>query len=318
MNRRKTILTTSVLTVVFGAAPATIWLLRHRSSLGKRPSNDLPLASAQVVSAAEQQSGEDGASAFDKIFTKEDRLAYRGYVIEKAQDKGEESWSAALKKGSQTVAKFEGGWNKEWTNFGLFPFISQEPKQLVVEQYSGGAHCCYSYWIYDLSATARLLFESGKYGTGNQLTPLDINSDGASELKHYVMAFDYFHTSHASSVFPQAIFAYDKKAGEYRPANRSYQAYVLGGLETDIKELETIKAEANPGRDDLYTERHFSAVLQVTLKYIYAGKREEGWAFFNREYKTHEGISREKMRSEIEETLREEPVYKYIYSKETV
>ncbi|MBD0370167.1 MAG: hypothetical protein ICV60_04980 [Pyrinomonadaceae bacterium] len=314
MNRRKTLLTTSVLTVVFGVAPATIWILRHRSSLGKRPSTDLPLASAQVVSAAEQQETE---SALEKIFTKEDRLSYRGYVIEKAHDKGEESWSAALKKGNQTVAKFESGWNKEWTSFGLFPFISQEPKQLVVEQYSGGAHCCYSYWIYDLSGTtARLLFDNGKYGTGNQLFPLDIDGDGVFELKHSVMAFDYFHMSHASSVFPQAVFAFDKKAGEYRPANRRFSANLLAGLEADIKELEKIKTEANPEKDELYTERHFSALLQVTLKYIYAGKREEGWAFFNREYKTHEGISREKMRAEIEETLREEPVYKYIYSKE--
>lgn len=317
MNRRKTLLTTSVLTLVFGVAPASVWLFRHRSSLGKRASNDMPLASAQVVSAAEQQQQEE-AYPFDKVFTKEDSLSYKGYVIEKAQDKGEESWSAAMRKGNQTLAKFELGWNKEWTNFGLFPFVSQEPKQLVVEQYSGGAHCCYSYWIYDLSGHAeRLLFGSGKYGTGNHLYPVDIDADGAFELKHSVMAFDYFHMSHASSVFPQAIFAYDKKAGEYRPANRSFSAHALKGIEADIKELEKVKAEGNADKDEIYTELHFSAVLQVTLKYIYAGKQDEGWSFFNREYRTHEGISKEKMRAEIEETLREEPVYKYIYSKES-
>jgi hypothetical protein len=315
MNRRKTVLTTSVLTLVFGAAPATIWLLRHRSSLGKRASNDMPLASAQVVSAAEQ---EDEARGLDKVFTEANRLSYRGYVIEKAQDKGEESWSATLRKGNKELAKFGNGWNKEWTNFGLFPFISQEPKQLVVEQYSGGAHCCYSYWVYDFSGHAeRLLFDNGKYGTGNQLFPVDLDADGAFELKHSVMAFDYFHMSHASSVFPQAIYAYDKKSGEYRPANRRFSTYALEGIETDIKELEKIKAEAEADRDDIYTERHFSAVLQVTLKYIYAGKQDEGWSFYSREYRTHEGISKAKMRAEIEDTLREEPVYKYLYSKES-
>lgn len=315
MNRRKTLLTTSVLTLVFGVAPATVWIFRHRSSLGKRSSNDMPLASAQVVSAAEQS---DGASALEKAFTKEDRLSYKGYLIEKSQDKGEESWSAALKRGNHVVAKFEGGWNKEWTNFGLFPFVSQEPKQLVVEQYSGGAHCCYSYWIYDLSAaTPRALFDNERYGTGSQLVPVDIDGDGIYELKHSVMTFDYFHLSHASSIFPQAVFAFDKKAGEYRPANRRFSAHVLEGLQSDVKELETLKTQGNPDRDEIYTERHFSAVLQVTLKYIYAGKRDEGWAFFNREYRTHEGISREKMRAEIEEALSGEPVYKSVYAGES-
>jgi hypothetical protein len=314
MNRRKALLTTSVLTLAFGVAPATLWVLRHRSSLGKRSANDLSLSTAQVVSAAEQR---DDASALDKIYTHDDRLSYNGYVIEKFQAKGEESWFATLKKGNKTLAKFEGGWNKEWTNFGLFPFIGGEPKQLVVEQYSGGAHCCYSYWIYDLSATPRLVFDNGKYGTGNQLLPVDIDGDGAFELKHSVMAFDYFHMSHASSVFPQALFAYDKKAGEYRPANQRLQAYSLAGIESDIKELEMLKAQGNPDNDDIYSERYFSAVLQVTLKYIYAGKRDEGWSFFNREYRTHEGINKEKMRAEVGETLREEPVYKYIYSKES-
>ncbi|MCA1557349.1 MAG: hypothetical protein LC731_02280, partial [Acidobacteria bacterium] len=172
MNRRKTLLTASALTLVFGVAPATVWVLRNRSFIGKRNTNDIPLASAQVVAAAEQP--QDGAGLLDKVFTKEDRLAYNGYVIEKSQDKGEESWSASLKKGSKTVARFEQGWNREWTSFGLFPFMGRDAKQLVVEQYSGGAHCCYSYWIYDLNQTEpRLLFDSGKFGTGNQLVPLD-------------------------------------------------------------------------------------------------------------------------------------------------
>lgn len=314
MNRRKTLLTTSVLTLVFGVAPATVWVFRNRSLLGKRASNDMPMASAQVVSAAESTQGEDG-SALDKVFTKDDSLSYKGYVIEKAHNKAEDSWFAALKKGNHTFAKFEAGQNKEWTNFGLFPFTGGVARQLVVEQYSGGAHCCYSYWIYDLdSSSPRLLFDNARYGTGNQLLPSDFDNDGSFEFSHSVMAFDYFHMSHASSVFPQALFAFDKEAGEFRPVNRRLQAYALRGIEDDIKEFERLKRQPEADRDDIYSERYFSAVLQVALKYIYAGKREEGWAFFNREYKTHEGISREKMRAEIEETLREEPVYKYIYS----
>jgi hypothetical protein len=310
MNRFRTLLVMAPLALLSVGAPLGFWAFRHRSF--RERSADLPLARAQVVSAAEQR--EDDSSALEKIYTKDDRLSYEGYIMEKSQVKGEDSWMATLKKGNHVVAKFENGWNKEWTSFGLFSFTGGEPKQLVVEQYSGGAHCCYSYWIYELSPSLRLLFNNEKYGTGNQLFPLDLDGDGVSELKQSVMAFDYFHMSHASSVFPQGIFAYEKSAGEYRPANRRFSAYALRGVEGDIKELETLKAQGNPDNDDIYSERYFSAVLQVTLKYIYAGKRDEGWAFFNREYKTHEGISREKMRAEINDTLQGEPVYSYIYS----
>lgn len=310
MSRFRILSVAALLALLSVGTPAALWMVRHWSSQEKR-SKDLPLA--QVVSAAEQA---EDTSVLDKVYTKDDRLSYKGFRIEKSQTKGEDSWFATLKKGDKVLAKFDNGWNKEWTSFGLFPFLGSEPKQLIVEQYSGGAHCCYSFWIYDLSSHARLLFGNEKYGTGNMLFPVDVDGDGTFEFRQSVMAFDYFYVSHASSVFPQGIFAYDKKAGEYRPANRRFQVYALRGIENDVKELETLKAQGKPDADDSSSERYFSAVLQVTLKYIYAGKRDEGWSFFNREYRTHEGVGKEKMRAEINETLQGEPVYNYIYSNE--
>ncbi len=318
MNRRKTLLTTSALTLVFGVAPASYWIYRHKLTGAKRSSRELPLAGAQVVSAASAPRSQDDANPLDKIFTKEPRLSYKGYVVERVEQKQEGFWFATLKKGEKVLASFEeGGEQDYWTNFGLANFLGGDSKQLIVEQYSGGAHCCYSYWVYDLSATARPVFASGKYGTGNSLVPLDVDGDGLFELRHSVMTFDYFHTSHASSVFPEALFAYDKRSGEYRPANRRFQDYILRDIKDDFKEFETVKAA---GRDeegeDIYAEKYFSAVLQVTLKYIYAGKPDEGWAFFDKQYRTHQGISKEKMKAEITEQLAGEPVYAYIYSQD--
>jgi hypothetical protein len=312
MNRRKTLLTTSLLTLVFGVAPASLWLYRHKFSGGKRSNNSLSLAEAQVVAASTRQSA---PVDLEKIFTKGNKLSYKGYSIEKSLEKQEGYWFATLKRGERVVARFENGGEQEyWTNFGLFSFLGNDAQQLIVEQYSGGAHCCYTYSLYDLGSDGRLIFETEKFGTGNALTPVDVDGDGQLELVHSVMAFDYFHASHASSVFPEAVFSFDKKSGEYRPANDKLSAYVLRDLKDDIKELETLKAEKSTDEPEIYSERYFSAVLQVTLKYIYAGKREEGWAYFNQEYKPHEGISKEKMRAEIAEQLQREPVYQYIYS----
>jgi hypothetical protein len=48
------------------------------------------------------------------------------------------------------------------------------------------------------------------------------------------------------------------------------------------------------------------------LRYIYAGKRDEGWAFYDRQYKL---ANKDLIKSDILNKLRNEPVYKFIYDR---
>ena len=169
---------------------------------------------------------------------------------------------------------------------GLFSFLGGGTKQLVVMQYSGGAHCCWSYHIYDFNPRLRLIYDGDEYdaeSVGYTLRPKDLDGDGRFEFTRAVMAFDYFHMSHAASVFPVAVFAYDERAGKYRPANRKFADYVMRGLEGDVGRVAEERAKVRPGGAPA-NEGFISAVLRVTLKHVYAGREAEGLEFFEREY----------------------------------
>ncbi|MCA1576742.1 MAG: hypothetical protein LC794_05185 [Acidobacteria bacterium] len=68
------------------------------------------------------------------------------------------------------------------------------------------------------------------------------------------------------------IFKYDATAWKYVPANHLFPDYTLRGIEQDIAQL----------RDD--DRNYLSKRLDILLRYVLAGKWNEGWAFFNREY----------------------------------
>src|SRR5215470_10774235 len=85
--------------------------------------------------------------SLERVFTKGDRLVYQGYEITRSAEQGAESWTITIKKNGKTVERFETGdtMSKDWARTGLFNFLGGQRKQLIVEGYSGGAHCCWEY-----------------------------------------------------------------------------------------------------------------------------------------------------------------------------
>lgn len=242
---------------------------------------------------------------------KSDKLSYAGYDIERRFDQANDVSLATIKKNGKPLLKFSNaGSGIDSTEIGLFPFIGGEPKQLFTMQYTGGAHCCWIYQIYELTPTLRRLFDGEEYeNIGYELYPIDLDHDGIYEFTQSVMSFDYFvYLSHASSVFPRAVFSYDARKKEYLPANRKFSDYVFEGIEEDFHKLEVARKETGPL--DVMNERYLSAVLQILLKYIYAGREREGWEFFDREYQLS---NKSEIKTDVRKALTTEPVYQSIY-----
>lgn len=164
------------------------------------------------------------AQSLERVFTKGDRLIYRGYEVTRSAKPGAELWTITIKRNGKALARFETGdtMSKDWAKLGLFNFLGSRRKQLIVEGYSGGAHCCWEYRIIDLPPAYRVLYNSGDWGVGNSLTPVDLDKDGVFEFTQSVTTFDYFHLPHVFSPFPPAIFKYNHRAGKYFPANRLF------------------------------------------------------------------------------------------------
>jgi hypothetical protein len=228
------------------------------------------------------------AQTLERVFIKGGRLAYGGYVVRREVAEREGESRAVISRGGRELARLTDGAPRDYaTRVGLFPFLGGRGRQLVVEQYTGGAHCCTLYRVYDLGPELRALFDGAEYGVeevGEDMRVLDIDGDGRYELTQSVMAFDYFMTSHAGSVFPTAVFAYDEAAGKYLPANRKFSAYLLRGVARKAEALNRrLTPEQRRGENPFHGEQ-FSAVLGVLLKYVYAGEEAKGWAFFDAHY----------------------------------
>ena len=316
MNRLALRVAVMFLTLAVGMTAATLLLYRHEAS----PLNSIEVtalsqsaAQPQPVQSPEQSENEPG-DPLEAVYIEDDRLSYAGYDVERSFDEEKHESSATIKKNGKTLATFSNGGfpSKDSTKIGLFPFLGGETKQLVIMQYTGGAHCCWIYKIYDFSPRLRLIFDGEKYGTdsiGYELSPEDMDGDGRYEFTQAVMTFDYFHMSHASSVFPSAIFSYDEKRGIYLPANHKFSGHLLEGLEEDLMRVQEERVEIEPD-NVISNESYLSAVLQVMLKYIYAGQATDGWNFYDREYQLSD---KDEIKADIRKALKGDPIYRSIY-----
>ncbi|MCU1264472.1 MAG: hypothetical protein JWM21_790 [Acidobacteria bacterium] len=185
------------------------------------------------------------------------------------------------------------------TNFGLASLLGTDTKQLVVSQtiWRGG-----QYWIVSLTPAALTVYCSGDWGVGRgeSIQALDIDNDGVDEIVDESTAFydlqDKVHTTRVP--LPEVIFKYDARAKKYLPANTLHKDYSL-------RDIDKAMLDVNPTANDQLTN-----ILNVTLPLIYAGKKDEGWAFYDKSYRASD---KEEIRMRVETDLRADPVYQFLY-----
>lgn len=152
--------------------------------------------------------------------------------------------------------------------------------EAVIEGYSGGAHCCWTYWIVSLGESPGLLariynergisFEKVEQHAGITL----VTQDGR---------FDYFDDMcHACSPFPSVYLRFEHSRLE--DVSAEFWSEYRKGIEKAREELSS--AELSEFRSQwrkhqkggLNTfEEIRGLVLNVALGYLYAGKPEDAW-----------------------------------------
>lgn len=249
------------------------------------------------------------------LFSKANTAGYNGYRVLRIFDKTENRSLTVVKRGKAELASIEGYGYQDSTRFAFFSLLGTQRKQLVVESYSGGGHCCTAYHIFDLGSQFRVLFDGDSYSpddVGSSMQLLDLNKDQRYELVQSVMTFDYFKVSHAMSVFPKVVFAYDSMSRKYVPANRRFSSYLLYrivGKERAVNKLNDL----NPAlrfNDIHFREDYYHAVLEVVLTYVYAGKEKLAWDYFDRAYKASD---KREFQSAVRDNLQDSVIYRSIY-----
>src|SRR5215203_4027867 len=209
---------------------------------------------------------------------------------------------AVVRKNGKVVTKFdafEGNYHPTGnaTEFALFPFLGKPSKQLLIQQTQWRT---WAHFIIDFAPAYQLVFDGPKWGVGRELMYEDVDGDGVYEITQSVSKFVFFgRLSNATSHLVDITFKYDPTAREYLPANQLFPTRLLAGVEDKIQLL---------NRDDEW--KFGSDVLRILLNYIYSGQRNEGWAFFDREYNLPD---KKQLKQEIIAKLADDPVYRFLY-----
>jgi len=146
---------------------------------------------------------------------------------------------------------------------------------------------------------------------GYDLVPMDLDEDGVFEFTQGILTFDYFdRLCHALSPIPTVVFKFEENTIEYLPASHLFPEYLLNGIEKDIRTVKELNERTDFTIYDDSGGEYLSAVLQVVLRYIYAGKENEAWSFYDKEYHLSD---KEEIQSKIKKRLKSCLVYKQIY-----
>jgi hypothetical protein len=277
---------------------------------GCQPSQTIskPASNSQAQAIPSSKQPDNYIHLLQSPSNKSDALSYGGYDLVKLTKKVKleetsgltEVSYAVLKRNGKVLAKFDGvysGWGNA-TGFGLFSFLSRDAKQLFVSQTipRGGRH-----WVVNLSPVFHILYDSGNWGVGrDDFTVIDVDGDGVYEISQEMTAFYGFENmSPSETPLPEVIFRYDERERRYLPANHLFPNFALEGIERQIENTRV-------------SERRLSSVLHVVLRYIYAGRDQEAWSFFEREYAQ---ADEKQMKAKILAVLRDEAVYKYLHRR---
>jgi len=242
-----------------------------------------------------------------------------GYEIIKTHDvdssDGENIYSLVISRGNSIKFRTNiGVGDSNSVSYVLFPLIPNDRKQVIVEEYTGGAHCCRIYWILDLADTVSILYHSDETQTevGFIDKVADYDHDGFYEFTQGLNSFHYFEDlGGAGSPWPCAVFKYLRDKRCFVLANRDFPSIVLGDIEDKESEvqdlLDTTKLFDYEASSDL-----LSGTLDVLLRYIYAGQDSVGWTYFNKNYILPDSLE---IKKKIQDVLQNSTVYKQLYQK---
>jgi hypothetical protein len=148
----------------------------------------------------------------------------------------------------------------------------------VFEGYSGGQHCCWTYWVVSLGTKPRLLA-----ALKNQ-SPITLTAgqQGNTDIQTLDGAFDYFDClSHAESPVPTVFL---------RLQGRTFKDVGAEHWEVYDKQIRDARSDLSPARTSQFRAAKGAAevcsgdartampeVLSIVLAHLYAGQEQQAW-----------------------------------------
>ncbi len=136
-------------------------------------------------------------------------------------------------------------------------------EDLIIRNFSGGAHCCYSYQFFSLAKTLKNLGTLKLLDCGEQLNLKDLNQDGNLEILTCNPLFTYLpKIPYTDSPFPPMVWGLEKE--HWTNQDSKYPQVFYSDIEERKKEL----TQNNYNRSD---------ILQIVADYLLTAHEAEAW-----------------------------------------
>jgi hypothetical protein len=149
---------------------------------------------------------------------------------------------------------------------------------LVVETYSGGAHCCFGTQVFSLRPDApALILQKPESNAGGYFE--NLGTDNAFEFVTYDDSFAYQYCPYAAGVLVKVVMAYDAGQDRYLPASPRFPEQYAEEIATNEE-----RAQYAPGELGEWDGSNICAVLPLALDYLYMGQPEQAQTEFASRY----------------------------------
>ncbi len=174
-------------------------------------------------------------------------------------------------------------------------------KSALIQQYTGGAHCCFIMYVGDFSNDRFTIVDSIFWGDSYYYAE-DLNSDGKTELVGGYVGFAYEFTSFAGSVFPMLIYGY--KDGRVQMVNADFKKEVYAEIEEFKKEMMQSYPDYNcPEAEDEYWGSEAGEVQSflaaIVFDYASINEADKGYELVDEFYKC---ANKEKFKNYLRDT----------------
>ena len=181
-----------------------------------------------------------------------------------------------------------------------FPFY-------VLQNYTGGAHCCFFSFFLSKDKPYRLHQEL--YSGDVKPKYSDVDNDGTFEMVVYDNSYTYWKTSFAGSRFIRVIYRVDED-GFHVAQDLIRQEMKYPTVELALQQIR-IEIEANEDwvrrNKDMarwLDEQNLHDIGVFTAEFLYAGMEEEAWQFFGQIWEEEDfEISKEEFKTELMEQV---------------
>jgi hypothetical protein len=236
----------------------------------------------------------------DTYIVEEERLI-GSYAVRLWRNTAADSWRfdniATISAGGQTLVQIELA-----SGLGALTgtdITGEGHPDVVIETFTGGAHCCFSTRVYDLGPTLTKVLETPESNCGGQFEDLD--GDGVLEFVTCDDLFAYVYCAYAFSPFVQVILQYEPERG-YVPVSPRFAHLYAEAMATHTRLAEETSADDTGGWDGT----NKCAVLPLVLDYLYTGQADQAWSALTQFYHYPDRLL---FWAEVVQAVAESPLY---------